>query len=56
MVLFSVADLGGFVHRIRERDLLINPIAPDRLRAVTHLDVSAKDIDSALDVVRWALA
>jgi threonine aldolase len=56
MVLFSVADLGGFVHRIRERDLLINPIAVDRLRAVTHLDVSAEDIDSAVDIVRWALA
>jgi threonine aldolase len=56
MVLFTVADIGDFVRRIRERDLLINPIAADRLRAVTHLDVTTADIDSALEIVRGVLA
>jgi threonine aldolase len=55
-VLFTVADIGDFVRRIRERDLLINPIAADRLRAVTHLDVTTADIDSALEIVRGVLA
>jgi threonine aldolase len=55
MVLFHVADLARFVRRIRERGLLINPISADRLRAVTHLDVTAADIDAALEIIREVL-
>jgi threonine aldolase len=49
MVLFRVPDVARFVAETRRRDLLINPIGPRTLRAVTHLDVSASDIDEALE-------
>jgi threonine aldolase len=48
MVLFRVSDTLAFVGATRERDLLINPVAEGRFRAVTHLDVSEADIDEAL--------
>jgi threonine aldolase len=48
MVMFEVEDTPGFVRATREREVLINPTAPGRLRAVTHLDVSADDLDDAL--------
>jgi threonine aldolase len=38
-----------FSAECRQRGVLINPIAPGRLRAVTHLDVSLADIDEAGD-------
>jgi threonine aldolase len=49
MVLFRVPDVAAFVAETRRRDLLINPIGPRTLRAVTHLDVSTADIDAALE-------
>jgi len=48
MVVFTVRDSARFIAGSRERDLLINPVSPGRFRAVTHLDVSADDIDDAL--------
>jgi threonine aldolase len=48
MVMFEVEDASAFGRGIRERDLLINPIAAGRYRAVTHLDISAADIEDAL--------
>jgi threonine aldolase len=48
MVMFEVEDTPGFVRATREREVLSNPTAPGRLRAVTHLDVSADDLDDAL--------
>jgi threonine aldolase len=48
MVMFEVADTLGFLRATRARELWINPTAPGRFRAVTHLDVSAADIDEAL--------
>jgi len=51
MVLFDVADTREFVRATRERNLLIDPIAPGRFRAVTHLDVAADDVDTALGVI-----
>jgi threonine aldolase len=48
MVVFSMRDAEGFVRAARERSLLINPVAPGRFRAVTHLDVDTSDIDDAL--------
>jgi threonine aldolase len=56
MVVFRVEDLGTFLERSRESRVLINPIGPDTLRAVTHLDVSAEDVDLALERLRRALA
>ncbi|HKA15958.1 MAG TPA: GntG family PLP-dependent aldolase [Myxococcota bacterium] len=48
MVMFEVADAAAFARGLSERALRINPIAPGRFRAVTHLDVSADDIEEAL--------
>jgi threonine aldolase len=51
MVMFAVDDTMGFLRAIRERGLWINPMDEGRFRAVTHLDVSADDIDAALAIV-----
>ena len=48
MVLFGVDDTAGFLRATRVRELLVNPIAPGRFRAVTHLDVTDADVDEAL--------
>jgi len=56
MVLFSVDKAGEFLQAIYARDLWINPVSTRQFRAVTHLDVSAADIDEALERVRDALA
>ncbi|MGH0033225.1 MAG: threonine aldolase family protein [Myxococcota bacterium] len=48
MVLFDVDDGTAFSRALGERALRINPIAPGRYRAVTHLDVSEADVDDAL--------
>ena len=54
MVMFEVDDVMGFVRETRSRDLLINPMKPGVLRAVTHLDVSSDDIDDALQRISEA--
>ena len=48
MVMFEVGNTMGFLRATRARDLWINPMAEGRFRAVTHLDVSAADIEEAL--------
>jgi len=40
----------------RERGVAINPSGPGRLRAVTHLDVSRADVDTAAEVLAKAVA
>jgi threonine aldolase len=40
----------------RDEGVLINPSGPKRLRAVTHLDVSRADIDTAAHVIARAVA
>jgi threonine aldolase len=49
MVLFHVDDELAFLRATRERDLLVNPIRAHTFRAVTHLDVSAEDVEDALE-------
>jgi len=51
MVLFDVADSRAFVRATRERGLRIDPIAPGRFRAVTHLDISSEDIETTLAIL-----
>jgi threonine aldolase len=51
MVMFEVEDTMAFLRATRERDLLINPVAEGRFRAVTHLDVSVRDVDDALAII-----
>jgi threonine aldolase len=48
MVMFQVEDAAGFRRALRARDVWIEPMDPRRFRAVTHLDVSAQDVEDAL--------
>ena len=55
MVLFDVDAPEAFARALAARRVLANPIAPGRFRAVTHLDVSADDIEEALGRIEEAL-
>jgi threonine aldolase len=48
IVIFDVADTIGFARAAHACGVLVIPLDPGRFRAVTHLDVSADDIDEAL--------
>ncbi len=48
MVRFRAKNVGRLWGALLERDVLINPVDQHTFRAVTHLDVSADDIDDAL--------
>jgi threonine aldolase len=56
MVIFEVdPELGtasAFCARLRDEGVLMNATAPQRIRAVTHLDVSRKQIEQASRVVQ----
>jgi threonine aldolase len=45
-----------FCGALKEQGILIGPMGGQRMRAVTHLDVSAEDISRALEVVRNCLS
>jgi threonine aldolase len=55
MVMFEVPRPAAFARALAERVLRINPIAPGRFRAVTHLDVTADDVEDALGRIEEAL-
>jgi threonine aldolase len=55
MVLFRVPDAPGLVQRAAARGVLLGAVGPDRIRAVTHLDVSAADVREAVRVIGAAL-
>jgi threonine aldolase len=56
-VLFKIdADRRAFIAALRARNVLMDHYAHGQLRAVTHHDVAASDIDNVLAVVRGALA
>jgi threonine aldolase len=55
MVFVQVPDAASFASRARERGVLIGAIDARTLRAVTHLDVSAADVEEALARLRGAL-
>jgi threonine aldolase len=50
IVIFDVQPIAAraFAQRAAEQGVSLNAIAPQRLRAVTHLGVTARDIDTAL--------
>jgi threonine aldolase len=52
IVVFSAPDAAAFVARMAAAGVDLVPVGPGRVRAVTHLDVSAADIETALDAVR----
>jgi threonine aldolase len=56
MVLFEFDEVERFARATRSRKLLIDPIAPGTLRAVTHLDVDPADVEDALARIAEALA
>jgi threonine aldolase len=55
LVLFRVEDTLGFLRETRAREVLVNPVASGRFRAVTHLGVSSADVDDALGRIDEAL-
>jgi threonine aldolase len=56
IVIFRVDPAFGtaaeFVQRLRQRGVLMLPVAADKIRAVTHLDVSRSDVCRAAQVIR----
>jgi threonine aldolase len=52
IVMFRVAAPGAFQAEARERGVLLSRTSPSSLRAVTHLDVGAADVDEALERIR----
>jgi threonine aldolase len=56
MVMFRVPNDLRFLRATRARAVLVNPAEPGLFRAVTHLDVSAGDVDEALERIEEALA
>jgi threonine aldolase len=55
MVLFEVEDAAAFLGAASGAEVLVNPVAERRFRAVTHLDVTTADIDEALERLGRAL-
>ena len=56
IIFFDIAGTGiappDFLARIKARGVRMGAMGPRRLRAVTHLDISAGDVETALGVVR----
>jgi len=56
IIFFDIAGTGlasaDFLARIKARGVRMGAMGPRRLRAVTHLDISADDVETALTVVR----
>lgn len=55
IVYFEVPDAPGFERALAELGVIMNAKGPRRVRAVTHLDVSAADITRALDAAAAVL-
>ncbi|MDP9376109.1 MAG: aminotransferase class I/II-fold pyridoxal phosphate-dependent enzyme [Actinomycetota bacterium] len=56
IVVFSVPDAFGFCETLAEHGVVMNPLGPDRVRVVTHLDVSEDDVRLAAEVAATVLA
>lgn len=58
MVFFRVSDRWGgaaeFSAALQRRGLLMNATGPTTIRAVTHLDVTAGDVDRAIEILKSA--
>ena len=55
IVVFDVPDAPAFCARLEEQDVLMSPLGPSTVRAVTHLDVDAAGIEEALAAARRTL-
>jgi threonine aldolase len=56
IVVFRVADASALCTQLAGAGVIMGALDDRTVRAVTHLDVSAEDISSALDAVGAALA
>jgi threonine aldolase len=54
ITIFQRADAPAWTELLRARGVLVSAFSSDTIRAVTHLDVSASDVDQALAVMREA--
>ena len=52
----TVGSANAVCKRLQERGVWMLPVAPQRIRAVTHLDVLAEDIERAIVLIRRALS
>src|SRR5919202_857714 len=55
IVIFAVPDAPGFCAALEREGVGMLPVGPDRVRAVTHLDVDDDGIERALRAARGAL-
>jgi threonine aldolase len=55
IVVFGVSDAHAVCGRLWERGVQLAPLGPQRLRAVTHLDVDGAGIEQALAAIRQVL-
>jgi threonine aldolase len=59
IVIFSVKPSGlsssEFLSQIKSRDVLAVPVDRDRIRMVTHVDVSRREVETAADIVASVL-
>jgi threonine aldolase len=55
IVIFSVPDAPAFCAALEREGVGMLPVGPDRVRAVTHLDVDDEGIERALHAARGAL-
>ena len=51
----AVGTAKGFCDALRQEGVWMLPVAPQRVRAVTHLDISAADIERAIAAIRRVL-
>ena len=56
IVIADVTDAPSLVSALWDRGVEVTPMAPTRIRCVTHLDVAAADIERALAAFREAAA
>ena len=47
----ALGSAAEFAARLKDRGLLVSPFSATKIRAVTHLDVSAQDVDRALEIL-----
>jgi threonine aldolase len=55
IVIFGVPDAPAFCAALEAEDVGMLPVGPDRVRAVTHLDVNDAGIEQALRAAKSAL-
>jgi len=52
IVIFRRADAVAWTQALRARDVWLSAFSADTVRAVTHLDVTTRDVDEALAIMR----